>query len=196
MLVTAPPKDKIDPRVKRTQALIHQSFTDLLAEKKFKAITVQSITERAEINRATFYAHFPDKFALLEESIHQEFQHELEKHTLSACLYSDDNLFFLILTVCEFIAQSGKHCKSTDSQFDILVEAQVNQQVQELLEHWLIQTGSEIDPGIASTAASWAIYGLALRWSREKSTNKPSAEQFTEQVQQLIVANLRITQPA
>jgi len=196
MLATAPPQERLDPRVKRTRALLQQSFTELLAEESFKSITVQSITERAEVNRATFYAHFPDKFALLKESIRQAFQQELEKRTLSTCHYSDDNLFALIMAVFEFTAQSGKHCKSTDSQFEVLVEAQVKQQVQELIEHWLTLTGSEIDPDIAATATSWAIYGLALRWSRDKSANKASVEQFVEQVLPLIAANLRMAQPA
>lgn len=195
MLATAPLREKLDPRVKRTRALLQNAFTELLAEENFKSITVQSITERAEVNRATFYAHFPDKFALLKESIRQAFQQELEKRTLSACHYSDENLFALIITVCEFTEQSGKHCKSTDSQFEVLVEAQVKQQVQELMEHWLTLTDSEIDPGIAATAASWAIYGLALRWSHDKSVNKASAEQFVEQVLPLIAANLSIAQP-
>lgn len=195
MLANAPPEEKLDPRVKRTRALIQQSFEELLMERSFQSITVQGITERAEVNRATFYAHFPDKFALLKKSIRQAFQRELEKRTLSACHYSDDNLFALIVTVCEFTAQSGKHCKSSDSQFEVLVEAQVKQQVQELLEHWLAQTGSEIDPGIAATATSWSIYGLALRWSHDKSAKKVSAEQFVEQVLPLIAAISRVAQP-
>lgn len=195
MLVNAPPEEKLDPRVKRTRTLIQQSFAELLAEQSFKSITVQSITERAEVNRATFYAHFPDKFALLKESIRQAFRQELEKRTLSACHYSDDNLFALILTVCKFTAQSVNHCKSTDSQFDVLVEAAVKLQVQELLEHWLALTGSEIDPGIATTAASWSIYGLALRWSYDKSAKKIPVEQFAEQVLPLVAANLRVVQP-
>jgi AcrR family transcriptional regulator len=196
MSVTTPTERKIDPRVKRTRALIQQSFAGLLENQSFKSITIQNITDRAEINRATFYAHFPDKFALLNETISQKFRHELENRTLGSCHYSADNLLALILTVCEFTTQSRKHCKSTDSQFEVLVETQVKLQVQELLEYWLSLTGSEIDPGIAATAASWAIYGLALRWSRDKIIPKLSAEQYVEQVFPLIAANLRVEQSA
>jgi len=72
------PDEQLDPRVKRTRGLIQQSFMELLAEKGFRAVTVQDITERAEVNRTTFYAHFPDKYSLLEESIRQAFRSELE----------------------------------------------------------------------------------------------------------------------
>ncbi len=54
-------EDKIDPRIKRTRMFLEEAFSELLHEKDFQSISVQDITERAGINRATFYAHFPDK---------------------------------------------------------------------------------------------------------------------------------------
>ncbi len=183
MLSNAPAPEKLDPRVKRTRRLIQWAFGELLAEKGFGAITVQDITERAGINRATFYAHYPDKFALLEETLRNAFCAELEKRTLSACHYSKDNLRALILTVCEFIARSSKHCTAGERQFDSLVENQVRQQIQELIELWLGQRGVA-DPSTAATAVSWAIYGLAESWSRRK--NCPPAEAFVEEVLPLV----------
>jgi AcrR family transcriptional regulator len=58
-------EEKLDPRVKRTRSLILHSFEDLLAEKNFESISVQDVTDKAQINRATFYAHFQDKSARL-----------------------------------------------------------------------------------------------------------------------------------
>jgi len=196
MLAKTIQKEKIDPRVKRTRALIRHAFEELLAEESFKSITIQSISQRAEINRATFYAHFPDKFVLLQDTIQRAFQQALEKRTLSTCHYSDDNLLALIITVCEFIVQSDQHCKTTDSEFDMLVETQVKNQIRVLLEHWLSLTGSEIAPGIAATATAWAIYGLAIYWKHNRSATKSSAEQFAQRVFPLITANFKMIQPA
>ena len=67
MIATQPEKKREDPRVKRTRKLINQAFFDLMNEKGFQAITVQDITDRAEVNRATFYAHYEDKYDLLEQ---------------------------------------------------------------------------------------------------------------------------------
>lgn len=194
MLSKPPEEKKLDPRVKRTRALIQQAFSELLVEKGFHTITVQDITQRAEINRATFYAHFPDKFALLESNIQQVFRQELEKRTLHACHYSQENLRALITTVCEFIAPANTHCKSTDSQFELMMERQVRKQIQELLELWLGKVGSEIDIKMAATAASWTIYGLALQYNQDKSAEKQTAEQFAVQVLPLVSINLRVTQ--
>ena len=57
-------EEKLDPRVKRTRSLILQAFGELLAEKGFEAISMQDVTDKAENNRATFYKHFGDKYAL------------------------------------------------------------------------------------------------------------------------------------
>jgi len=57
--------EELDPRVRRTRQSIVQAFMKLINQKGFQAISVQDITEQAGINRATFYAHFPDKYALL-----------------------------------------------------------------------------------------------------------------------------------
>ncbi len=192
MLATSPIQEKLDPRVKRTRALIQKAFGELLPEKEFRDITVQDITERAEVNRATFYAHYPDKYALLEENIAQAFRAELDKRTLSACHYSQENLRALIETVCEFVAYSHKHCKAAEQQFDSLVEGQVRLQIQTLLELWLAKINPGAQEKFRATAATWAIYGLALEWSRQK--NRQPARDFAEQVLGLVAGNLNIPQ--
>ena len=73
-----PNEEKLDPRVRRTRSLILQSFNDLLAEKSFDSISVQDVTDKAQINRATFYAHFEDKYALLDYWVQQQFRQEIE----------------------------------------------------------------------------------------------------------------------
>ena len=185
---------KIDPRVKRTRALIQKAFSELIEEKGFRSITVKDITQRAEINRATFYAHFNDKFELLEINIQHIFREELEKRTLHACHYSDTNLRALIGTVCEFIQHANTHCKSQDSQFEALVERQVRKQVREILDVWLGQIETDIDTKLAAVAASWTIYGLALQYDHDKHSQSRSVEQYAEQVFPLVAANLPVAQ--
>lgn len=56
---------RIDRRVQRTHQLLHRALVDLIMKKPYEQITVQDILDRANIGRATFYAHFADKDALL-----------------------------------------------------------------------------------------------------------------------------------
>ena len=127
------PDEKLDPRVKRTRGLILRSFEDLLAVKGFETISVQDVTDKAEINRATFYAHFQDKYALLDYSTSQMFKQEIDKRTLNACHYTPDNLRSLILAVCEFHARMHGECAQPHEQFESLVEGQIKKHIFGLL---------------------------------------------------------------
>ncbi len=185
---------KLDPRVKRTRLLLEQAFMDVLKEKGFQTVTVQDITARAGVNRATFYAHFQDKYALLDYSIRQGFLQEIEKRMLHACHFTMDNLRNLIVAVCEFTRNINSHCKPPLTQFESLVETQVKAVLYEILLKWLEQREMDVSPETAATAASWAIYGLAAQWGHSKGP-KP-VDEFAAEVLPLVAANLKLTQPA
>jgi AcrR family transcriptional regulator len=51
----------------RSKSRIRSAFLELLHEKNFEKITVTDIVSRANINRSTFYAHYPDMIGLLDE---------------------------------------------------------------------------------------------------------------------------------
>lgn len=183
-----PKEEKLDPRVKRTRSLILRSFEDLLASKGFESISVQDVTDKAEINRATFYAHFPDKYALLDHFVSQMFRQEIEKRTLNACHYTPDNLKNLIFAVCEFLAKTHSDCAQPHQQFEALTEGTIKNILFELLSHWLEQTGTKISTDIPATVATWAIYGLASHYSHLKK--RPSLEKFVDEALPLVAVNL------
>ncbi len=54
-----------DKRIVKTRALLRSTLQDLVAERSFETITVKQLCEKADISRVTFYSHFPDKYALL-----------------------------------------------------------------------------------------------------------------------------------
>ena len=58
----------MDRRQRKTRQAIFQSFTALLSQKPFHRITVGEIIEKADIGRATFYAHFETREDLLQAS--------------------------------------------------------------------------------------------------------------------------------
>ncbi len=57
--------EKIDRRVRRTRKLLGDALIELALEKDFEAITIQEITDRADIGYRTFFRHYADKEALL-----------------------------------------------------------------------------------------------------------------------------------
>lgn len=57
----------MDARVRYTKKVIQESFFKLLKEKPLNKITVKSICDLSEINRATFYKYYKDPFDLMKQ---------------------------------------------------------------------------------------------------------------------------------
>lgn len=51
----------------RSRQMIRKAFMDLLQEKPYEKITATDIIHRADINRSTFYAHYPDVHGITDE---------------------------------------------------------------------------------------------------------------------------------
>jgi AcrR family transcriptional regulator len=51
-------------RVARTKAAIEDAFVALVLERGYDQVTVEDITDQADLARATFYAHYPNKQAV------------------------------------------------------------------------------------------------------------------------------------
>src|SRR5262249_52372875 len=56
-----------DLRVRRTRWLLQKALIELTIEKGFADVTVQDISERAMVNRSTFYRHYQDKYDLMSQ---------------------------------------------------------------------------------------------------------------------------------
>ena len=50
-----------DKRIRRTKKLLRQALTRLMQQKDFQSITVTDVVREANINRGTFYAHYPGR---------------------------------------------------------------------------------------------------------------------------------------
>jgi AcrR family transcriptional regulator len=55
-----------------TERAIHEAFVELLSKKALDRITVRDITEQAGISRNTFYYHYQDVPALLEDILEKD----------------------------------------------------------------------------------------------------------------------------
>lgn len=188
--------NEIDPRVKRTRKLLQDAFMELLAEKSFHAISVQNIAERATLNRATFYAHFEDKYALMDYMVGNLFRAALQRRLASAAPFTRSNLRVLIVTVCEFLAQFNGHCAPADRDLDPRIEAKVQQELHAFLLRWLSET-SPIDTSVPSHKAnrdaaasmmSWAIIGAGIEWSRGDRTR--SVDEWAHQIVIVLVEGI------
>lgn len=77
-----------DRRTIKSQDAIKEAFIQLMSKKNFEQITVQNISDKANVGRRTFYHHYQDKYDLLTKLI-EEHINDLRNICKSAI---DDNL--------------------------------------------------------------------------------------------------------
>ena len=196
--------NEADPRVKRTRKLIVEAFFSLMAEKSFHAISVQDIAERATVNRATFYLHFEDKYALMDWVVRDLFRASLTQRLGPAPRFSLDNLLLLVVTVCEFLDQFQGHCAPGDRNVEPQVEVKVQEELASFLLSWLRQvplasrnadgggaTGTSGTRESLASLLSWAIFGAGVEWSRGRR-ERPAEEWAREVVSTLVDGVARV----
>ena len=159
--------ERLDPRIRRTRHLLQDALRRLLEEKEFDKVTIQDITEAATLNRATFYAHYPDKFLELFAQRNVRFD-----GSCSSAFQA------IILAVCDYLAEVQKSHSSNQHQFEPFVEATVIDQIRLILLEGFRTHPAErpISPEIIAATASWAIYGAVKQWLN--TPDRIPAEQF------------------
>lgn len=65
----------------KTQKKFEETLLKLMKSKKFETITVNDITELADVNRSTFYRHYLDKYDLLEKIEDNILNHVISYHS-------------------------------------------------------------------------------------------------------------------
>jgi AcrR family transcriptional regulator len=173
--------NEADPRVKRTRKLLQEALVSLLAEKSFQSISVQDIAERATLNRATFYAHFEDKFALMDYLVRELFREEVEKRVGTSSAFAANKLPLLVVTVCEFMGSFQGHCAPPASNLHPPIEAKIQEELYAYILEWLRHDHwADMPPEAVASIMSWAIFGAGMQWSR--SDRAISAKDWARQV--------------
>lgn len=74
---------KEDRRVRRTKKMLTQALTELMQQKQVNEITVKELTDRADMNRGTFYMYYKDIYDMLktiENNMFNELNEILTRH--------------------------------------------------------------------------------------------------------------------
>ena len=82
---------KMDLRIRRTRSAIREAFVALMQNKEYAAITVTDISERAGINRKTFYAHYDSVDDLLRGRSYEEMLRNGRVHDTDGFLTDGEN---------------------------------------------------------------------------------------------------------
>lgn len=157
-----------DPRIRRTRQALQGALRNLMQTKSFEEISVHDITALADVNRATFYDHYTDKFALLDAMVAGGFHRLLAERNVMFDGTCPMAARAIILATCDYLTAThsdGTGC-NRNSAFEPLMEAGIVAAIRRTIlrgmENKPVPEG--LTPQIVATAAAWAIYGAVKQW--------------------------------
>ena len=175
----------LDPRIRRTRHSLHEAYVGLLKEKRFTEISVQDVTDAASVNRATFYAHYPDKFVLLEATTATLFADLLEKRAVTFDGTCNSALGKIFLGMTDFLVSvlgDQEHATRLDPHMELSILGVVRGMVMDGLNQYPADWG--VSQQTLANTVSWGLYGAAREWVF--STPRSPAEQIVDGVTGLL----------
>jgi AcrR family transcriptional regulator len=179
-----------DPRARRTRRLLLDAFSALMHERSYGRITVGDIAARATVNRATFYLHFRDKDALLDEVLREWTRQRLDLAAPLPPTRDPAYLQVLLIGVCEFLARMDRECPRSHKQFDARLEAHVQADVRARIAAWLALAGAASfrTDTLTVTVIGAGLYAAAQAWRRD--AKRSAAPGFAQRAIPVLLAPL------
>lgn len=175
--------ENLDPRIRRTRLALQQALGKLLETTEFDKISVQDIAEAAGVNRATFYDHYTDKFALLECMVGTRFGNLLAARGVRFDGGCSSALRSIVQGVCDYVATApGAECTRQLPHMEAAVIAVVRNMLLEGMRKHPREDG--VAPEMLAATLSWAIYGAAKEWVR--TPGRGPVEQTVEETMRLV----------
>jgi AcrR family transcriptional regulator len=183
-----------DARVRRTQRRLREAIVSLIHEKSYPAIVVNDILERADVGRSAFYAHFPNKDALLASGIEQML-HATAPRTLPPSVGRFGDALRFTYPVFEYIAQCRHAAEAKMARRGRHIVHQHLHRV--LAEHIRDDVGEAVQradgraaiPGDLATEYIVTTFVLVLNWWLE-SRSRLSAREVDDVFLALVVPAL------
>lgn len=180
-----------DPRIRRTRKLLQGALAALMQTKSIDEISVQDITEAATVNRATFYDHYTDKFALLEALVAGGFHELLDARQVHYDTGCPAAMGAIIQAACDYLTQvhAGGAC-NRQTAFEPLMDAAIVAAIRRLLMEGMrrAEHATTLSPEMVATPVSWAICGGVKQWF--STPDRPPVEVFVPQLLGLILPML------
>lgn len=145
-----------DPRALRTRKLLIEAFQQLIRIKNFEQITVKDITELATVNRATFYAHFVDKFELLDTVLGEQLKEIMASHFHCHSKLDEETIQRMFVSIISVHQQMATSCRRSYNSLNAIIEEKVKEM---LIQFILPMLPADSHQKTKAMMFSWALYG-------------------------------------
>lgn len=139
-----------------------------MQEKPFEEILVQDITEAATVNRATFYDHYTDKFALFEAMVAGDFYELLKERNIRFNGTCSSAIEAIVFAVCDYLKELHRNEKQCASQasFGSLLDSALTKALRVVVLDDLAKrsTRTTVSNRVLASTISSAIYGATREW--------------------------------
>ena len=180
----------MDRRIRKSQRAIESALIELMKEKDFAEITINSIAEKADVSRGTIYLNYDDKYSILEKCIDKE----LEKLFVSCVPKENENSQIhaqtLLLRTLEYIEANSNTFITLLGNIGVQAfRDRLLRMVQDRMFSQLKLTGIYKDMNSEIFIQFWsiAIIGLIEWWIT--SSMSYSSEEITEHLFNLLSRN-------
>ena len=172
---------KQDRRAVRSKRLIMGALRELVLEKDYKDISVSDIVERADIGRATFYAHFEDKdhlgrflFSQLLMQIEKEIQAILNENSTENNTYQTLVPSLALFRIAEEKYRWFKlNATNPEIGLGMLIQPLVKRLEVQLKMLELSNSNDEIPTRITTTYLISGLVALLTDWVMEDMPESP-----------------------
>jgi len=189
----------VDRRVARTRRALQDSLIQLILKQGYDSVTIEDITDQADLGRTTFYLHFKDKEDLFMQAIDTICEDFLEEHEnlITIAHTPKTNLQKLQINLDKrIIYHIFAHAQSNADLYKVMLRgeggAKVSQQITNIIKNETIKRmqpvpnlNCKVPIEVFAMAFAGTLTGLVTWWLEE---NQPyTIEEMVIYFQQLFI---------
>ena len=190
--------NKYDRRVKRTRRLLKQGLAELLRQKHFSDISARDITEKMDLNKATFYLHYKNTYELLQDletDLLEQAQEMIDRYEYDE---TEDSMRKFFEPLLDFVVENRSVCEAlfvnnASSDFTGRVVEFIYKNGTEIMKKRFPKISVE-DADYVLSFVAFGLIGLLRRWF-EKEMSIPKEKLLNIADEMLAGINYQLLNP-
>ena len=190
--------NKDDRRVKRTRRLLKQGLAELLRQKHFSDISARDITEKMDLNKATFYLHYKNTYELLQDletDLLEQAQEMIDRYEYDEM---EDSMRKFFEPLLDFVVENRSVCEAlfvnnASSDFTGRVVEFIYKNGTEIMKKRFPKISVE-DADYVLSFVAFGLIGLLRRWF-EKEMSIPKEKLLNIADEMLAGINYQLLNP-